>query len=444
MAKQINPQGYNYGKDPTNSNPFWSESEIAEKLTASASVDNTTGTPEVSVSTTGYNVDFKFSGLKGERGEKGEQGVPGEKGEQGERGASGKDGRNGYNVTLDSTGSKESGTISTILYGYTMENGEYKSVTSYVYNGKKGERGEKGEPGKQGEQGIPGVAGKDGKDGKDADISSCVTNVSVANGNGKYTIKQTKGTGTGAVESDVGEIAVPDTSNLLAEITDSVTENATDGYDHHVIKETENNGTQNDVGNFYIARKQITELKEDGTFKAVDQNGLKSSGKISLGGGKWNRVTVSDLQNHNYIMARPEQNEEFDIKFGAISGNLIVTGYGFDSGIYKESLSNRSIGRINLNPTNTLNLEFTGGGYILTGNVRFSSVDRFDMNGLVKAFLNEDLFITGIVCFAPFSGYNTVVNLQSYTSTVNNGGYIVTSNGDERIRKNSTIEIYEV
>lgn len=255
MAKQINPQGYNYGKDPTNSNPFWSESEIAERLTASASVDNTTGTPEVSVSTTGYNVDFKFSGLKGERGEKGEQGTPGENGEQGERGASGKDGRNGYNVTLDSTGSKESGTISTILYGYTMENGEYKPVTSYVYNGKKGERGEKGE---QGEQGIPGAAGKDGKD---ADISSCVTNVSVTKEGEKYSIKQTKGTGTGAVESEVGGITVPDTNNLLAEITDSVTENATDGYDHHIIKETKNNGMQNNVGSFYIARKQITGIK---------------------------------------------------------------------------------------------------------------------------------------------------------------------------------------
>lgn len=165
MAKQINPQGYNYGKDPTNSNPFWSESEIAEKLTASASVDDTTGTPEVSVSTTGYNVDFKFSGLKGERGEKGEQGAPGEKGEQGERGASGKDGRNGYNVTLDSTGSKESGTISTILYGYTMENGEYKPVTSYVYNGNKGERGEKGEQGAQGIQGVQGEKGDTGAPG---------------------------------------------------------------------------------------------------------------------------------------------------------------------------------------------------------------------------------------------------------------------------------------
>ena len=289
MAKQINPQGYNYGKNPTNSNPFWSESETAEKLTASASVDDTTGTPEVSVSTTGYNVDFKFSGLKGERGEKGEQGIQGVQGEpgvQGNPGVSGKDGKNGYNVTMDATGSKQSGTISTILYGYTMENGEYKSQTSYVYNGERGERGEKGE------QGEPGVAGKDGKDGKDADISSCVTDISVTNENGKYTIKQTKGTGTGATESEVGSIAMPDTNNLLAEITDSVTENTVDGFDHHVIKETENNGTQNDVGNFYIARKQITDVRSatvngywtdlgflNFMLDTVDQSGAKESDK---------------------------------------------------------------------------------------------------------------------------------------------------------------------
>lgn len=282
MAKQINPQGYNYGKDPTNTNPFWSESEIAEKLTASASVDDTTGTPKVSVSTTGYNVDFKFSGLKGERGEKGEQGIQGEQGKQGEQGIqgrpgiSGTDGKNGYNVTMDSTGSKQSGTISTVLYGYTIENGEYKSQTSYVYNGEKGERGAKGE---QGEQGVA------GKDGKDADMSECVTDVSITNENGVYGIKQTKGTGTGALTTDAGSIEVPNTDNLLAEVTDSVTEDTVNGFDYHVVKETENNGVQNDVGSFYIARKQITSLNEDGTFTTVDQSGVKGNGKISVSGG---------------------------------------------------------------------------------------------------------------------------------------------------------------
>ena len=345
MAKQINPQGYNYGKDPTNSNPFWSESEIAEKLTASASVDNTTGTPEVSVSTTGYNVDFKFSGLKGERGEKGEQGAPGEKGEQGERGASGTDGRNGYNVTLDSTGSKESGTISTILYGYTMENGEYKSVTSYVYNGSKGERGEKGE---QGEQGIQGIAGKDGKDGKDTDISSCVTNVSVTSGNGKYTIKQTKGTGTGAVESEVGEVTVPDTSNLLAEITDSVTEVTTNGYDHHVIKETENNGTQNDVGNFYIARKQITSLNSDGTFTTVDQTGAKESGAISLGGGGIDAFKSLDIQPIPITSFTPTPNNLYVAKIGvamSFNNSTITANFVYPVLFWRQALSNIIISR---------------------------------------------------------------------------------------------------
>ena len=340
MAKQINPQGYNYGKDPTNSNPFWSESEIAEKLTASASVDNTTGTPEVSVSTTGYNVDFKFSGLKGERGEKGEQGIQGVQGEpgvQGNPGASGKDGKNGYNVTMDATGSKQSGTISTILYGYTMENGEYKSQTSYVYNGERGERGERGE------QGEPGVAGKDGKDGKDADISSCVTDVSVANENGKYTIKQTKGTGTGAVESEVGEVTVPDTSNLLAEITDSITENVADGYNHHVIKETENNGTKNDVGNFYIARKQITSLNSDGTFTTVDQTGAKESGAISLGGGGIDAFKSLDIQPIPITSFTPTPNNLYVAKIGvamSFNNSTITANFVYSVLFWRQALSN--------------------------------------------------------------------------------------------------------
>lgn len=272
MAKQMNPQGYNYGKDPTNTNPFWSESEIAEKLTASASVDNTTGTPEVSVATTGYNVDFKFSGLKGERGEKGEQGIQGERGERGEQGEQGRpgisgvNGTNGHNVTINPTGSKESGTIATVVSGYTMVDGEYKYTTSYIYNGDKGERGAKGEKGD---------TGAAGKDGKDADISECVTNVSVTNENGVFGIKQTKGTGTGAVESDVGSLEVPDTSNLVAEVTDSVVEDDTNGFDYHTIKETENNGTQNNVGSFYIARNQITKINEDGQFETVDQFGTR-------------------------------------------------------------------------------------------------------------------------------------------------------------------------
>lgn len=73
MSQPLNPQGYNYGKDPANSNPFWGdgEQEIVS-ISATADVDDTTGTPEVTVENTGTRLNpvfkFEFSGLKGEPG----------------------------------------------------------------------------------------------------------------------------------------------------------------------------------------------------------------------------------------------------------------------------------------------------------------------------------------------------------------------------------------
>lgn len=109
--------------------------------------------------------------------------------------------------------------------------------------------------------GLKGAPGADGKDGTSANINGLVSDVSVTNENGVYTLKQTKKDSTaasGTIESEIGTIEVPqvDTSNVLAEITDSVVEDNTNGYDFHTIKETEYNGTQNEVGKFYVPQKQ--------------------------------------------------------------------------------------------------------------------------------------------------------------------------------------------
>lgn len=65
----ISPQGYNYGNDPKSDNPFWTDDVIKEEITATASVDNSTGTPSVDVTKDGYNFDFSFHNLKGESAE---------------------------------------------------------------------------------------------------------------------------------------------------------------------------------------------------------------------------------------------------------------------------------------------------------------------------------------------------------------------------------------
>ena len=62
-----------------------------KKITAT--VANSIGTPQVTVSETGDGSDktvaFEFSGLKGEKGDKGERGLKGDKGDRGERGIQG-------------------------------------------------------------------------------------------------------------------------------------------------------------------------------------------------------------------------------------------------------------------------------------------------------------------------------------------------------------------
>lgn len=230
----ISPQGYIYGESPKSTNPFWGTDDngntpAVSNLTATASVSDTAGTPAVKVAITTEddttNIDFAFSGLKGEKGEQGETGATGPQGPQGETGPQG-------------------------------------------------------------------PAGKDGT-GAEIDTSSFVTNVSITDENGVYGIKQTKD----GTESDVGSIEVPSIDNVLAEVTDSVVETTEGNYqnDYHTIKETEHNGTQNDVGTFRIARNQITQLNSDGSYHMVDQSGNETDGQIE--GYKITNINV--ISNHS-------------------------------------------------------------------------------------------------------------------------------------------------
>lgn len=136
MSQPLNPQGYNYGKDPVNTNPFWGggEGEIIS-IEAEAHVDGTTGTPSVEVENKGTSLnpvfDFQFSGLKGETGAKGDTGEAGAQGPAGPQGPKGDTGETG------ATGAQ----------------------------GPKGDKGDTGATGPQGPQGIQGETGPQGPQG---------------------------------------------------------------------------------------------------------------------------------------------------------------------------------------------------------------------------------------------------------------------------------------
>ena len=134
----LNPQGYNYKEQPVNQNPFWEDESPIPDLTASATVNETTGTPSVVVhksynpDTNVYNLDFAFRNLKGEQGLRGEKGDKGDTGAKGDTGSQGPKGDKGDTGATGPQGPK----------------------------GDKGNTGNTGATGAQGPQGPQGPAGE--------------------------------------------------------------------------------------------------------------------------------------------------------------------------------------------------------------------------------------------------------------------------------------------
>jgi hypothetical protein len=123
---------------------------VTPDITATASVDQTTGNATVTVTKTGAETspvfNFSFTGLKGERGEpgqpgeNGEPGTPGTPGEKGEPGTPGADGVT-PDITVVATVDETTGTPAVdVTKSGTVE----KPVFDFAFSGLKGEGGSGG------------------------------------------------------------------------------------------------------------------------------------------------------------------------------------------------------------------------------------------------------------------------------------------------------------
>ena len=151
MSK-VNPQGYKYGLAPENVNPFWDYENggnpASVDITATASVDETVGTPDVTVTKQTKedvtNFDFAFTGIKGE---KGEDGAPGPKGDPGPAGEQGPEGERGPQGPAGEQGPKGDP-------GPAGEPGPKGDTGATGPQGPKGDPGKDGTPGANGENGV--------------------------------------------------------------------------------------------------------------------------------------------------------------------------------------------------------------------------------------------------------------------------------------------------
>ena len=141
---KLSPQGYLYENDGA-LHPFWEQdggsgggTGTVPDITATATVDGTTGTPAVEVTQTGdhgENIDFAFSGLKGEKGEKGDVGPQGPEGPQGPKGEDGTSvipANIVKNVTMDATPDVTMGTTDYDLAYRTNDDQKHNAQTLHV------------------------------------------------------------------------------------------------------------------------------------------------------------------------------------------------------------------------------------------------------------------------------------------------------------------------
>lgn len=132
---------------------------VTPTITATAEVDNTTGTPTVQVTKSGTETapsfKFSFTGIKGETGAKGDTGSQGAKGDAGTNGVT-------PSITANAT---VDDTVGTPNVQVTKQGDDASPTFNFAFTRLKGETGAKGDKGDKGDIGPQGPQGDIGPQG---------------------------------------------------------------------------------------------------------------------------------------------------------------------------------------------------------------------------------------------------------------------------------------
>lgn len=238
-----------------------------------------------------------------------------------------------------------------------------------------------------------------------------ITGISITNENGVYTVKATTAGGT---ETEIGTIEVPtvNVDNLLAEINDEVVEDNSNGYDFHTLKETENNGTVNEVGKFYLAQKQV--LSDTIRFNTTNTRGYSAITSVDQSGTVTTETGYHSFSSNAYFPVNTSPADHATIKITDDNGGTL---YGVEVRLSIRTgtvISGQSIGA-------TMSSPFILFFYIPAPPTTGTKVSRIT-NMIFLPAINGYALLTAI---GDSSGASPSVTLSGWTAgNITNIGYV--------------------